>query len=274
MIGHITYLRGALTRGGQVRPRELKNAPGSATAPAGRVSNIESSPALPGDISANTSTQHLSLTRRASTTTSNPRPIRTATCRPRSPAACVQFQAHQLQTDWRFAPGAPRARSSRPWSTAGAESSTPNRSAARPRCVPAARRCRYHESCRASLRADCVRRWGVVPHDRHFTAKAQAQRGAKKSKKGPFSSWPLCVLGRPLAVKLAPLSLHTPRRARLNERPRKDMELIAELVPPGARVLDLGCGNGELLAHLRTHRGLHGSARRSPMDGRSSTRRT
>jgi len=32
---------------------------------------------------------------------------------------------------------------------------------------------------------------------------------------------------------------------------RKDMELIAELVPPGSRVLDLGCGNGELLVHLR-----------------------
>jgi methionine biosynthesis protein MetW len=35
---------------------------------------------------------------------------------------------------------------------------------------------------------------------------------------------------------------------------RKDMELIAELVPPGSRVLDLGCGNGELLAHLKARR--------------------
>jgi len=35
---------------------------------------------------------------------------------------------------------------------------------------------------------------------------------------------------------------------------RKDMEIIAELVPPGSRVLDLGCGSGELLAHLRDHR--------------------
>ena len=39
---------------------------------------------------------------------------------------------------------------------------------------------------------------------------------------------------------------------------RKDMELIAELVPHGSRVLDSGCGNGELLAHLRDHRGCSG----------------
>jgi methionine biosynthesis protein MetW len=32
---------------------------------------------------------------------------------------------------------------------------------------------------------------------------------------------------------------------------RKDLELIADLVPAGSRVLDLGCGSGELLAHLR-----------------------
>jgi methionine biosynthesis protein MetW len=35
---------------------------------------------------------------------------------------------------------------------------------------------------------------------------------------------------------------------------RNDMELIAALVPEGSRVLDLGCGNGELLAHLQAHR--------------------
>ena len=39
---------------------------------------------------------------------------------------------------------------------------------------------------------------------------------------------------------------------------RKDLELIAELVPRGARVLDLGCGSGELLAHLIEHRGCSG----------------
>ena len=35
---------------------------------------------------------------------------------------------------------------------------------------------------------------------------------------------------------------------------RSDIELIAELVPKGSRVLDLGCGNGELLALLRDTR--------------------
>jgi len=39
---------------------------------------------------------------------------------------------------------------------------------------------------------------------------------------------------------------------------RKDIELIAELVPHGSRVLDLGCGNGELLHLLQRERGCSG----------------
>ncbi len=39
---------------------------------------------------------------------------------------------------------------------------------------------------------------------------------------------------------------------------RRDLELIADLVPAGSRVLDLGCGNGELLAHLRDHKNCSG----------------
>lgn len=35
---------------------------------------------------------------------------------------------------------------------------------------------------------------------------------------------------------------------------RRDLEIIASLVPEGSRVLDLGCGNGELLAHLQRTR--------------------
>ncbi len=40
--------------------------------------------------------------------------------------------------------------------------------------------------------------------------------------------------------------------------PRRDLEIIGELVPKGSRVLDLGCGNGELLAWLQSQRGCTG----------------
>jgi methionine biosynthesis protein MetW len=37
-----------------------------------------------------------------------------------------------------------------------------------------------------------------------------------------------------------------------------EMELIADLVPAGSRVLDLGCGDGALLAHLQQAKGCSG----------------
>jgi methionine biosynthesis protein MetW len=37
-----------------------------------------------------------------------------------------------------------------------------------------------------------------------------------------------------------------------------EMQLIADLVPPGSRVLDLGCGDGALLAHLQQTKGCSG----------------
>jgi methionine biosynthesis protein MetW len=39
---------------------------------------------------------------------------------------------------------------------------------------------------------------------------------------------------------------------------RADLELIADWIAPDSRVLDLGCGDGALLAHLRDARGCRG----------------
>jgi methionine biosynthesis protein MetW len=39
---------------------------------------------------------------------------------------------------------------------------------------------------------------------------------------------------------------------------RPDLEIIADLINPGARVLDLGCGTGELLAHLQENKQVNG----------------
>ncbi len=39
---------------------------------------------------------------------------------------------------------------------------------------------------------------------------------------------------------------------------RADLLAIAEMIPRGARVLDVGCGDGALLEHLVTTRGVDG----------------
>ena len=39
---------------------------------------------------------------------------------------------------------------------------------------------------------------------------------------------------------------------------RRDLRLIADMVAPGSRVLDIGCGDGALLAHLSTEKNVDG----------------
>ena len=39
---------------------------------------------------------------------------------------------------------------------------------------------------------------------------------------------------------------------------RPDLEIISDLIAPGSRVLDLGCGSGALLAHLQEHKSVNG----------------
>ena len=43
-----------------------------------------------------------------------------------------------------------------------------------------------------------------------------------------------------------------------SNRMRFDLEIIASWIEPGSRVIDLGCGEGDLLLHLITHKGVTG----------------
>lgn len=50
------------------------------------------------------------------------------------------------------------------------------------------------------------------------------------------------------------------REAPISDAPlRADLALVADLIPPGSRVLDLGCGSGTLLAYLMRHKGCTGT---------------
>jgi methionine biosynthesis protein MetW len=52
------------------------------------------------------------------------------------------------------------------------------------------------------------------------------------------------------------MTVHVPLRAEAETR--LDFLLIAEMIEPGSRVLDVGCGDGSLLALLRDTRGVDG----------------
>jgi methionine biosynthesis protein MetW len=49
-----------------------------------------------------------------------------------------------------------------------------------------------------------------------------------------------------------------PKPNRVSDRIRLDLEIIAELIQPGSRVLDLGCGEGELLVKLMKEKNCSG----------------
>src|SRR5687768_11518740 len=44
----------------------------------------------------------------------------------------------------------------------------------------------------------------------------------------------------------------------VNEAPRVDLEVVARLIKPRARVLDVGCGDGSLLEFLQTDKQVDG----------------
>ncbi len=56
----------------------------------------------------------------------------------------------------------------------------------------------------------------------------------------------------------------------MRQKTRRDLELIASLVPRAAKVLDVGCGQGDLLALLRESRGVDGRGLEISRDGVSA----
>ena len=64
------------------------------------------------------------------------------------------------------------------------------------------------------------------------------------------------------------LAMNSAQRAK--ERERFDFAVIANWIPPGERVLDLGCGDGRLLRYLRETKGVSGHG--VEIDSRQRTR--
>ncbi len=62
----------------------------------------------------------------------------------------------------------------------------------------------------------------------------------------------------PQALGLARVEALSPTATVSTDELRRDLRLIAEMIDPGARVLDIGCGDGALLAYLTRQKGVDG----------------
>ena len=62
----------------------------------------------------------------------------------------------------------------------------------------------------------------------------------------------------PQALGLARVEVPSPIPTVSTDELRRDLRLIAEMIDPGARVLDIGCGDGALLAYLTRQKGVDG----------------
>jgi methionine biosynthesis protein MetW len=58
------------------------------------------------------------------------------------------------------------------------------------------------------------------------------------------------------ALRLGKPETATPVAAAAEGELRHDLRLIGEMIAPGSRVLDIGCGDGALLAYLARHKGV------------------